>query len=63
MNRGFGGAGSVAPLVFLRGMRKAEGDASTSRSLHPYPLTGRVGFTDGTRAPNITLANIGDYLQ
>ena len=47
MNRGFAGPGSVAPLVFLRGMRKA-GARFDIASLHPYPLTGRVGFTDGT---------------
>jgi len=62
MNRGFAGAGSVAPLVFLRGMRAAKATFDIA-SLHPYPLTGRVGFTDGTKAPNITLANIGEYLR
>ena len=62
MNRGFAGPGSVAPLVFLRGLKKA-GARFDIASLHPYPLTGRVGFTDGTRAPNVTLANIGDYLR
>ena len=62
MNRGFAGPGSVAPLVFLRGLKKA-GARFDIASLHPYPLTGRVGFADGTRAPNVTLANIGDYLR
>jgi hypothetical protein len=62
MNRGFGGEGSISPLIFLRGMKKAKATFDIA-SLHPYPTTGRVGFNDGTLAPNITLFNIGDYLK
>ena len=62
MNRGFGGEGSISPLIFMRGMKKAKATFDIA-SLHPYPVTGRVGFNDGTRAPNITLSNIGDYLK
>jgi hypothetical protein len=56
MNRGFGGQGSISALVFLRGMRQAGAKFDTA-SIHPYPLTGRKGFEDGTKAPNVTLAN------
>ena len=62
MNRGFGGDGSISPLIFMRGMKKAKATFDIA-SLHPYPVTGRVGFNDGTRSPNITLSNIGDYLK
>ena len=55
MNRGFGGEGSISPLIFLRGMKKAKATFDIA-SLHPYPITGRVGFNDGTLAPNITLS-------
>jgi hypothetical protein len=30
-------------------------------SIHPYPLTGRKGFEDGTKAPNVTLHNFHQY--
>jgi len=43
-------------------MKKAKATFDIA-SLHPYPVTGRVGFDDGTLAPNITLHNIGDYLK
>ena len=62
MNRGFRGEGSVAPLIFLRGMKAARATFDVA-SLHPYPPTGRLGFDDGTQAPNMTLYNIGDYLK
>jgi hypothetical protein len=62
MNRGFRGEGSVAPLIFLRGMKAAKATFDLA-SLHPYPLTGRLGFADGTQAPQITLHNIGDYFK
>ena len=35
MNRGFGGEGSVAPLIFLRGMKKA---SATLRHRQPAPV-------------------------
>ncbi len=62
MNRGFGGKGSVAALVFLRGMKAAKAKFDTA-SVHPYPPTGVEGFDDGTTAPNITLANFRVYEQ
>ena len=43
-------------------MKKAKAKFDIA-SLHPYPITGRVGFNDGTQAPNVTLTNIGDYLK
>jgi len=60
MNRGFGGAGSISALVFLRGMRAAGARFDTA-SIHPYPLTGKKGFEDGTKAPNVTLANFKTF--
>jgi hypothetical protein len=60
MNRGFGGAGSIPPLKFLEGMKKAKAKFDIA-SLHPYPRTGRAGFEDVVKAPNITVANLKFY--
>ncbi len=60
MNRGFGGKGSVAALVFLRGMKKANAKFDIA-TVHPYPPTGVEGLDDGTTAPNITLINFKEY--
>ncbi len=60
MNRGFGGQGSVPALKFLQGMKKAKARFDIA-SIHPYPLTGRAGFNDRTKAPNITLSNFKAY--
>jgi len=62
MNRGFGGKGSVAALVFLRGMKAANAKFDIA-TVHPYPPTGVEGLDDGTIAPNITLANFGEYVK
>ena len=43
MNRGFGGDGSISPLIFLRGMKEAKAKFDIA-SLHPYPVTGRAGL-------------------
>jgi hypothetical protein len=60
MNRGFGGAGSIPALKFLRGMKEARAKFDIA-SLHPYPITGKAGMNDRSRSPNITLTNYGDY--
>jgi hypothetical protein len=62
INRGFGGKGSVAALVFLRGLKAAGGKFDVA-TVHPYPPTGVEGFDDGTTAPNITLSNFEFYVQ
>ena len=61
MNRGFAGPGSVAPLVFLRGMRKA-GARFDIASPAPLPADRPRRLHGRHAGANVTLANIGDYL-